>query len=283
MEIKFHHLTTHFVILTVVSLLSACGGNISKKPTSQILVDAHTAYETAKQNPITSKNSLYEAEKALNQAEMAQNTQEVAHLAYIAKRKAEIAVFVGERVAAENERVELVKSQDQTIMHSRELKAEKVWQATNVLGTPKKKLNTQTTYALQRQLAEFEGKSTNKGLRLTLTLGDRLFETGKADLLSSALGVIKKVATFLVAHPQRNILIEGHTDNVGTPEYNMGLSDRRANAVRFALIKKGVASNRILARGLGETLAIASNRTAAGRKKNRRIEMTILNVGKTFH
>lgn len=271
MKVNVHHLTSGLIIFLIINTLTACGGNrVIQKQTGQVLVDARDAYEMAKNNAITSQSSLQEAKRALEQAEAAQSTAEVEHLAYIAKRKAEIAVFIGERMAAESERAQLANKEA-----SGELEAEQAWKAAYAIS-PSTVISTRNV-----SLSELAGKQTAKGT--TLVLEDTLFETGKSDLLLEAMTIIDKVAAFLIAHPERNILIEGHTDNTGTPEYNMGLSDRRANAVRFALIKKGIASNRIVAKGLGETLAVASNQTAAGRKKNRRVEITILNPGTVFY
>ena len=75
---------------------------------------------------------------------------------------------------------------------------------------------------LQRQVAELNAKATDRGL--VVTLGDVLFETGKAELKGGAAVNLAKLATFLTQHPDRTVTIEGHTDNVGSEEYNQGLS-----------------------------------------------------------
>lgn len=88
--------------------------------------------------------------------------------------------------------------------------------------------------------------------------------------------VIEKVADFLKKHPDTNAVIEGHTDNRGTYDYNIKLSERRADAVRNYMIEKfGIAPERLSSKGYGYTKPIASNKTAAGRQKNRRIEAQI--------
>ncbi|MGA7305130.1 MAG: OmpA family protein, partial [Rhodothermales bacterium] len=74
---------------------------------------------------------------------------------------------------------------------------------------------------------------------------------------------------------KRNILIEGFTDNVGKTSYNVDLSQRRANAVRDALISKGISQSRIRTNGLGEEYPVATNDTEAGRQQNRRVEIVI--------
>ncbi|MDM8569699.1 OmpA family protein, partial [Thiotrichales bacterium HSG1] len=78
------------------------------------------------------------------------------------------------------------------------------------------------------------------------------------------------------------VLIGGHTDSRGGNEYNLGLSQRRADAVRFTLIQNNVASSRIRTQGFGESQPVASNSSINGRQQNRRVEITILNEGISF-
>ena len=92
------------------------------------------------------------------------------------------------------------------------------------------------------------------------------------------LGPLSVLAAFLNEHPERIVEVEGHTDSTGTPAYNMDLSRARAEAVRTALVRDGVDPSRIEARGFGETAPLASNRTAAGRLQNRRVEIIVPGV-----
>ncbi|AUI69382.1 OmpA family protein [Beggiatoa leptomitoformis] len=126
-------------------------------------------------------------------------------------------------------------------------------------------------------LDSVRSQQTAKGLLLTLS--DGLFETGKAELLSTSAISIDKIASYLHQNPSRNVLIEGHTDNTGSHDYNLGLSQRRADAVKYALISRGIASKRIVAKGIGEVRPITDNKTQSGRRQNRRIEITVLNEG----
>lgn len=101
------------------------------------------------------------------------------------------------------------------------------------------------------------------------------FDTGKADIKPKYHEEIGKVAEFMKKYPEANGVIEGHTDNVGGYAYNMKLSERRAASVRNYLIEKfGIAPGRLTSKGYGYTKPIASNKTKAGRQKNRRIEAT---------
>jgi outer membrane protein OmpA-like peptidoglycan-associated protein len=84
-----------------------------------------------------------------------------------------------------------------------------------------------------------------------------------------------RLATFLRENPERMVAIEGHTDSVGGDAYNLALSDKRAEAVRNALLSRGIAGMRVTAKGMGESAPVASNDTAAGRQRNRRVEIII--------
>ena len=120
---------------------------------------------------------------------------------------------------------------------------------------------------------------TERGI--VLTMGDVLFEFGKSELSSVAIRNVDKLADFLQQHPARNLLIEGHTDSVGSDEFNRVLSEKRANAVRDQLVAKGIVAERITTMGYGKKYPMAGNDTPAGREQNRRVEVVILNEGVT--
>lgn len=130
---------------------------------------------------------------------------------------------------------------------------------------------------LTRELSDLKAKQTERGI--VLTIGDVLFATGKADLSSDALRSVNKLADFLQKYPSRNVLIEGHTDSVGSDEYNLGLSQRRADSVKETLTAEGIGEGRIVTKGYGKKYPVASNETAAGKQQNRRVEVIILNEG----
>ncbi|WP_253910537.1 Ig-like domain-containing protein [Pyxidicoccus fallax] len=107
------------------------------------------------------------------------------------------------------------------------------------------------------------------------------FATSKDIILARSFPLLKQVAAVLRANPQVELLrIEGHTDNQGSDAKNLDLSKRRAANVRAFLIKEGIAANRLESEGYGETKPVDTNKTAAGRENNRRVEFTILRVGK---
>jgi OOP family OmpA-OmpF porin len=128
---------------------------------------------------------------------------------------------------------------------------------------------------LSRELSDLKAKQTERGI--VLTMGDVLFEFGKSELSSVAIRNVDKLADFLKQHPARNLLIEGHTDSVGSDEFNLALSEKRANAVRDQLVGKGIAAERITPMGYGKKYPVANNDTPAGRQQNRRVEVVILN------
>jgi OOP family OmpA-OmpF porin len=104
-------------------------------------------------------------------------------------------------------------------------------------------------------------------------LGDVNFAFDSAVLKPNAKEKIEKAVAHIQKMSDENFELLGHTDSIGTEEYNMGLSQRRADAVRNAMIKLGVAPERLIARGYGETKPIASNATKEGRAENRRVEL----------
>jgi len=123
---------------------------------------------------------------------------------------------------------------------------------------------------------DLKAEVTDRGL--VLTLGDVLFATGSADLQSGANSNLDKLVTFLNEHPERKVLVEGHTDNVGGEELNQRLSRQRAEAVRNYLTEKGIAAERLSAEGIGMDRPVADNSTRTGRQQNRRVEIIIGNT-----
>jgi len=86
---------------------------------------------------------------------------------------------------------------------------------------------------------------------------------------------LAKISGIVLAHPSLKLEVEGHTDSVGSDEYNQRLSENRANSVRDFLIREGINSSSIAARGFGESQPVATNDTAAGRQQNRRVELVV--------
>ena len=126
---------------------------------------------------------------------------------------------------------------------------------------------------LESQLQDLRAKKTDRGM--VITLGDTLFESGQSDLQSDGTQNLIKLADFLKRNPKQQVSIDGFTDSVGATAANYDLSERRANAVLTALVRMGVTADRLSARGHGKDEPVASNRTAAGRQMNRRVEVLL--------
>jgi outer membrane protein OmpA-like peptidoglycan-associated protein len=116
-------------------------------------------------------------------------------------------------------------------------------------------------------------RDTARGL--IVNMSDVLFDTGKYTLLPGAREKLSKVAGILIAYPGLDIAVGGYTDNVGTDQFNQGLSEQRASSVRDYLVQQGVPGNSITANGFGNTLPVASNDNSAGRQENRRVELVV--------
>jgi len=112
-----------------------------------------------------------------------------------------------------------------------------------------------------------QGKVTLAGVR---------FENASATLLRDSTAALDRVAADLKKYPQLEIEVQGYTDSVGSAEYNLRLSQQRADAVRGYLIEQGVRTVQVLARGYGEADPVADNATAAGRAQNRRVMMSVI-------
>ena len=127
---------------------------------------------------------------------------------------------------------------------------------------------------LRQQLNQIlETRETARGL--IVNLSDVLFDTGSANLKQGAREKLAKVAGILLSHPGLKLEIEGHTDSVGSTEYNQRLSENRAVSVRTYVVEQGIASNSVGTTGFGETMPVASNDTPAGRQQNRRVELIV--------
>lgn len=124
---------------------------------------------------------------------------------------------------------------------------------------------------------DLEGATVTRvgeGIKITFDSGV-LFAVNKSDLSSTASANISDLAAILNKYPDTDVLIEGHTDSDGADDYNMQLSERRANSVKAQLLAQGVKPSRITTVGYGETQPIADNGTAAGKAQNRRVEIAI--------
>lgn len=132
---------------------------------------------------------------------------------------------------------------------------------------------------LQQRLTDLQAKQTDRGM--LVTLGDVLFEFNRAEVKPAAQASLRKLADFLQQYPDRRILIEGHTDNIGSSAYNDNLSRRRADAVDLALVGMGLSQQRVTSVGYGKEFPIADNSSDTNRAMNRRVEVYIAEAGQS--
>jgi outer membrane protein OmpA-like peptidoglycan-associated protein len=131
---------------------------------------------------------------------------------------------------------------------------------------------------LYESLKQFEGKfaSIRREARGTImSLSDILFDFGKSELRREAELNVAKLSVILQQFPEMHITVEGHTDNVGSEEYNLKLSEKRAKSVLDFLVREGVTAERMELKGYGMSQPVASNETAQGRQQNRRVDLVI--------
>jgi outer membrane protein OmpA-like peptidoglycan-associated protein len=247
-------------IVCTVALLAACA---SAPQRSSELDAARAKVEQLGQEPLaqqaaaedlqTGRRWLQQGEQALQQK---RPMSEVDHYAYLARRSAE----AGEaRVQEAQAKQQLAAAQSQREAILLQARAHETQIAKSQLAET------------QQQLADLQAKQTERGM--VLTLGDVLFDTGQSALKPGATLTLDRLASFMTANPQTKVRIEGHTDSSGSRELNQTLSQQRADAVRAALISRGISADRVSAFGRGEDFPVATNSTSSGRQQNRRVEI----------
>jgi outer membrane protein OmpA-like peptidoglycan-associated protein len=300
------------VLLTIctaaIALLVGCATVPAEYPE---LVQARAAYQRAAQDPAVRDNApvaLHEAERALNRAENATSAAEREHYAYLVQKRVAIAEAFAGGQAAENEIAQLQERRENILAQRREQELEISEQRTaeaqrqaEIAQLELQRMQEAQREAeirqyqqqaeqereerlrIQEELEQLEQTTTQQTERgIVLNISDVLFEFDEATLKPGAALNLSKLVQVLNEHPDRNILIEGHTDSLGDASYNEQLSQQRAEAVANFLRNQGIADNRIMTRGYGESYPIASNETQAGRQQNRRVEIVLMDAGRTF-
>ena len=302
--------TRHFLPLALTTVATAALVACAVPPSRNAALDDATAsYDRAAADAAVVRSApleLRKAQQSLEQAGAAQRKGDdpaaVEHHAYLARQRTETALQSSRIAQAELAVADASRQRDSIMIDSRtrEAKAQGALADKAQLEVAAQRTQTdaarkladerladtrssqaQTTSAQARaksaeeQLAEMKARPTDRGM--VLTLGDVLFDTGRAELNPGANQPLDQLAMFRKEHAQRTVAIEGYTDSVGTDSLNQALSEKRAIAVKSGLTDRGVASNRVTARGLGEASPVASNDTAAGRQRNRRVEVVLSN------
>ncbi|MBV8846808.1 MAG: OmpA family protein, partial [Bryobacterales bacterium] len=223
-----------------------------------------------------------QAEAQRAQAE-AQRAQADAERAAAEKSKAEALVAANQadaaRKAAEQAKAEADAARQAAIQQQQQLALEtdKARQAAAQAEALRQKAEDDQVQ-LRKQLLEqlnliLQTRDTARGL--IVNMSDVLFDTGQYTLKPGAREKLAKVAGIILSHPGLKIQVEGHTDSIGGDDYNMKLSENRANSVRSYLTGQGISPDIVTARGFGKTRPVADNSTAAGRQANRRVEMVV--------
>jgi outer membrane protein OmpA-like peptidoglycan-associated protein len=208
------------------------------------------------------------AEQAKLEAERAQlDAQEAAREAGKQQQQAEAArqAALAQQQAAENQAQQAAQARA-----AAEAETEKARQSAAKAEAEKAQLRAQL---LQQLNAVLQTRDSARGL--IVNMSDVLFDTGSSTLKPGAREKLAKISGIVLAHPGLSLQIEGHTDSVGTDEFNQELSGRRADAVRDYLAQEGVPASSMIAKGFGKTQPVATNDTPEGRQRNRRVELIV--------
>ena len=257
-------------------LLSACATG-PKAPEAPLdsrikLTELQSDPQLATRAPV----ELQAAEAAVKAAEVPRSDAAYsAHLVLLADQKVEIARARAQARQYQDQRQALAAESERARLDARTLEVDRA-RADASSARDEVAASRAARLDLERQIAELNARETDRGI--VVTLGDVLFATGKSDLTGAARPNLDKLAAFLGEYPDRTVLIEGHTDSVGSAESNYLLSQRRAESVRSYLVNRGVQANRLTTAGLGQGSPVASNDTPTGRQQNRRVEVIISNV-----
>jgi outer membrane protein OmpA-like peptidoglycan-associated protein len=294
----------------VVSLLvlQAC----PTTPTVNARLDeARRTYAAAQANPQVRDGAAVELKRAadaLAQAEAAaagrDDTARIEHLSYLALQSVVIAQQTGERKSAEGDVARANIERDQLRLAARTREADVATRNAQVSQLQAQSAQRQAGVSqmqseaaqrdamaaqqqagaaeqrsalLEGQLRDLNARKTPRGM--VITIGDVLFDTGRAELKSGAERSMDKLVAFLKENPQRQAVIEGFTDSVGSESMNQDLSRRRADAVRGSLVIRGVEAGRMATEGYGEAYPVAGNDSASGRQMNRRVEIVLSDEG----
>lgn len=183
------------------------------------------------------------------------------------RKSAEAAQAEAERTQAAAEAARAAALADQ---QKAQAEAEKQRLAAEEAIRQKEAMRTRLLNQLNQVL---ETKDTDRGL--VVSMPDVLFDSGQYTLKPAARERLARISGIVLAYPDLKLAIEGHTDSIGSDEMNQRLSEKRAATVRDYLVNANVPINNVIATGFGKTRPIADNKTAAGRKLNRRVEMVV--------
>lgn len=285
------------VIAAAALLATACSAPMVKPDGADDARSKLTALQGDPQLASRAQVEIKEAELAVTAAEIPRDDADLGrHLVLVADRKVDTAAATAQARLLVDQRKTLSEQRETARLDSRTREADGARaDATLAQGqadaarADADAARSQTDIArmeaegarqeaddLKRQISELNARETDRGL--VVTLGDVLFATGRADLRGGTPENLSKLAAFLNKYPDRSVIIEGHTDSIGSEDSNFSLSERRAASVKTYLVNQGVAAARVTSTGKGEGSPVAGNDSATGRQQNRRVEVIIANV-----
>jgi outer membrane protein OmpA-like peptidoglycan-associated protein len=255
--------------------LCACAG--APQPNAA-LESAHAAVQAAESDPNVSKYAALDLEAAKRDLAVADdaathhNDAQIAQSAYLAAQNARLAQMHA-AAKADDARVAAGQAErDKILLAARTREVQNAKVATDAAVDQRDQATAQAA-RLQAEVDQLKATPTPRGL--VLTLGDVLFDTGRAELNPGAARKLDQLGQFLNEHKDRRVQIDGFTDSVGSDAYNEELSRRRADAVKAALLSRGVDASRIGTEGYGKAYPVANNNDSGGRQLNRRVEVVI--------
>lgn len=245
---------SNFKLLSVVSLCALVLAGCATPPENPQLLQARAQFAALQHKPESNTLAAIETREAfiaLNKADQAslkdRKAPDVEQLTYLASQKIAVAeqTIAMRQAEAGLKKIDAERTQVQLDVRTQQLKA----------------------------LQAMKAQKTERGE--VVTFGDVLFDTGKADLKHGSQRNFEQLAQYLTANPERKVRIEGFTDDVGSDDFNQRLSERRADAVAFALKRMGISADRLITKGYGKQFPIADNGSSHARQLNRRVEVII--------
>lgn len=275
MKKSFSELKKLGMVAAVAVMLTACASTPKAPEGSAAVRSKLTQLQSDPKLASRAPVAINDAEMAVRAAEKPTKDKALSkHLVKLADGKVDIAAAQAQARFLEDDRKTLSEQRESARLDSRTLEADKA-RTEAELAKQQADLARQEADDLKRQMSELNAKATERGL--VVTIGDLLFETGRAELKNNSVNNLSKLSAFLNKHTDRTVTIEGHTDSVGSEDYNFGLSQRRADSVKSYLLNQGIDSSRLVSTGKGEGTPVAGNESSSGRQMNRRVEVIIAN------
>ena len=230
--------------------------------------EADQARQQAEAAQASAERMKQQAEKAAQEASRQKQEADQARAAALAQQQA--AQAEAEQASKDRAAAQADAAQASRDRAAAQADAERARQAAAQAEAEKGQLRAQLLAQLNSIL---QTRDSARGL--IVNMSDVLFDTGSYTLKPGAREKLAKISGIVLAHPGLVLQIEGHTDSVGGDEFNQQLSERRAGSVREFLAEQGVSPSSITARGFGKIQPVASNETAEGRQRNRRVELVV--------